>query len=67
MKIYIKNLYGIKDGRKSYFKREGTFCFSFTVKKELASDLTFREVADIFSQKDAYLKLYNADLMGMEN
>lgn len=67
MKVYIKNLYGIKEGRKSYFKRWGTYCYQFVLKKELASDLTSEEIADLMRQKEAYLKLYNADSMGIED
>lgn len=66
MTVYIKNLYGIKNDRKSYYRKQGIYCFDFVNRKEFASDLTEDEVAKILEHSDYYKKMYGADEIGIE-
>lgn len=66
MKVYLKNLYGIKNGSKSYYRKQGKYCFDFCCKKEDASDLTKEEALRILDYADWYKKQYNASVMGIE-
>ena len=50
MKVYIQNLYGIKDGRKSYYRKQGIGCFDFVNSKDFAYDLTKEETEKILMQ-----------------
>lgn len=65
MIVYIKNLYGIKDNRKAYYRKSGD-CFGFANQKKFASDLTVEEVAEILANHDYYTKMYGADTIGTE-
>ena len=66
MKVYIKNLYGINDGRKAYYRKQGIGCFDFVNQKKFASDLTAEEVAKILAHSDFYTKMYGADIIETE-
>lgn len=66
MKIYIKNLYGLKDGRKAYYRKQGTYCFDFAWSKDYASDLSDQEVKNVLEHGDWYMQQYNADEIGVE-
>lgn len=66
MKVYIKNLYGIKDDRKAYYRKSGDCCFEFVNLKKFASDLKAGEVAEILAHYDYYTKMYGADTIGTE-
>ena len=66
MKVYIQNLYGIKDEGKAYFRKQGLGCFDFVNSTKYATDLTQEEVDRILSHADFYKKQYNADTMGIE-
>lgn len=66
MIIAIHNLYGIKDGNKAYFRRNGKYCFDFVGKKEYASELTENERQMIMAYKDWYLYQFNASHMTIE-
>ena len=65
MKIYIKNLYGINDGRKRYYRKVGDGCFDFG-SKERASDLTRDEVEKIMQHAEWYKTQYKASEIGVE-
>lgn len=64
MKVYIYNLYGIKDGKRAYYRKNGDYCFDFVNSIEFASELTEEEVNEIMEHKDWYCKQFNAE--GME-
>ena len=66
MKVYIKNLYGINDGKKSYYRKQGIYCFDFVNRKDFASDLTEEECGEILSHGLWYKKQYNANEIGTE-
>lgn len=66
MKVYLKNLYGIKDGDKAYYRGQGG-CFDFCCNKENASDLTKEEALHILEHADWYKKQFNASDMGIED
>lgn len=63
MKIAINNLYGIKDGHKAYYRKQGIYCFDFVNNIEYASELTQDEVDRIMKSADWYCKQYNASDM----
>lgn len=65
MKVYIQNLYGIKDGRKAYYRKDGD-CFDFVNSPVYATNLTREEAEHILSFADFYKKQFNADTMGIE-
>lgn len=64
MKVYIYNLYGIKDGKRAYYRKSGIFGFDFANSIEFASELTEEEANEILKHKDWYCKQFNAE--GME-
>ena len=64
--IYIENLYGINDGRKAYYRKQGIGCFDFVNSKEYASALTEEETEEIMSYADWYKNQYKASAMGIE-
>lgn len=64
--IYIENLYGIDDGRKAYYRKQGTGCFDFANSKEYASDLSKEEADEIMRYANWYKKQYGANAMGIE-
>lgn len=64
--IYIENLYGIDDGRKAYFRKQGAGCFDFVNSREYASDLTKEEAEEIMSYASWYRSQYGANTMGIE-
>ena len=66
MKIYIKNLYGINDGRKAYYRKQGRYCFDFVNAQQYASDLTKDEAEKIMQHAEWYKKQYNASEMAVE-
>ena len=66
MTVYIKNLYGINDGRKAYYRNQGIGCFDFVNQKKFASDLTKGEVAKIIEHSDFYKNMYKANEIGTE-
>ena len=66
MKVYIQNLYGIKDGRKSYYRKQGINCFDFVNSKDFASDLTKEETEKILNYAEWYMIQYNADTISVE-
>ena len=65
MYIAITNLYGIKDGSKSYFRKLGD-CFDFVWKKEFATPLSLEECKNILKDYQWYCKQYNAETMLIE-
>lgn len=64
--IYIENLYGINDGQKAYYRKQGASCFDFVNSKEYASDLTEEEAEEIMFYADWYKNQYKASAMGIE-
>lgn len=66
MKLYIKNLYGIKNDRKAYYRKVGDYCFEFVSKKEGASDLTAEEIVKVMEHSDFYTRMYGANIIGTE-
>ena len=64
--IYIENLYGIDDGRKAYYKKQGIGWFGFVNSKKYASSLTKEEAKEIMSHADWYKNQYKASAMGIE-
>ena len=64
--IYIENLYGINDGRKAYYRKQGIGCFDFVNSKEYASALTKEETEEIMSYADWYKNQYKDSAMGIE-
>lgn len=65
MKIFIKNLYGLNDGKKAYYRKLG-LCFDFVNKEEFASDLTEDEVKRVLDHGEWYMKQYNASEIGVQ-
>lgn len=65
MKIYLENIYGIKDGTRVWY-REHLGTFSFASDKNLATEVPSGRVEDILKHKDWYLKQFNAESMGAE-
>ena len=63
VKVFLKNLYGINNGSKAYFRKQGDGCFDFVWEKQFASELTADEVENIMSHKDWYMKQHNANEM----
>lgn len=61
VKIVIKNLYGLKDGQKAYFRKQGNGCFDFVYQSKFASELTIEEASDVLKNGDFYKNLYKAD------
>lgn len=66
MKVFIKNLYGIKNEKKAYYRKQG-LCFDFSWDKTLATDLTKEEADKIIAHGDWYKNQYNASEIGIEN
>ena len=66
MTVFIKNLYGINNNRKAYFRKQGNGCFDFVNQKKFASDLTAEEVAEILAYSDFYKNTYSANEIGTE-
>lgn len=66
MKVYIKNLYGINDGAKAYYRKQGSGCFDFVNSIEYASDLTESEVERIMNHAEWYKNQYKANEIGVE-
>lgn len=66
MTVYIKNLYGIKNDRKAYYRKQGIGCFDFVNQKKFASNLAEEEVEEILAHSDYYTKMYGADEIGTE-
>ena len=66
MKVFIRNLYGINDGRKAYYKKQGIGCFGFVNQKEFASDLTEAEANEIMRHAEWYKKQHKANEMAIE-
>ena len=66
MKIYIKNLYGINDGTKAYYHKQGAYCFNFVSDKKYSSDLTKDEVKKIMQYAECYKNRYKASEIGVE-
>lgn len=66
MKIYIKNLYGINDGTKAYYRKQGAYCFNFVSDKKYSSDLTKDEVKKIMQYAERYKNQYKASEIGVE-
>lgn len=66
MKVYIKNLYGINDGRKAYYRKQGIGCFDFVNSKEFASDLTEEEANKVLAYGEWYKNQYKASEIGIE-
>lgn len=66
MYIAINNLYGIKDGRKAYFRKQGVGCFDFVNSKEYATDLTEDECRRIKKSEIWYCLQFNASHMTVE-
>ena len=66
MKVYIKNLYGINDGIKAYYRKLGDSCFNFVSDKKYSSDLTKDEVKKIMQYAEWYKNQYKASEMGVE-
>lgn len=67
MYIAIHNLYGIKDGRKAYYRKQGDCGFDFVNDKKFASDLTADECAAIKMEEDWFCKQFNASHMTVED
>ena len=65
MKIAIENLYGVKDGRRAYYRKLG-LCYDFVNDKAFSSELTESEALNVLKHKDAYLKQYGAERMVIE-
>lgn len=66
MYIVINNLYGINDGSKSYYRKQGAGCFDFVNRKQFASDLTAQECEEIKKYEEWYCKQYKASHMTIE-
>lgn len=66
MRVVIHNLYGIKDGRKAYYRKQGDGCFDFCNDAKYASDLTKEECDGILRNKEWYCKQYGATDMTVE-
>ena len=66
MTIVIHNLYGIKDGSKAYFRKQGEYCFDFVNAKKYASRLTKKECEKIMKGADWYCNMFNASHMTVE-
>ena len=62
MIIKMVGLYGM-EGIRAYFRKNGDGCFDFASDKKFASDLTEDEVKSVMSNKDWYLKQYNAEFI----
>lgn len=66
MKIFIRNLYGFKDSRKAYYRKQGVYAFDFVSDESLASDLSADEAFKILEDADFYKYQYGADKIGIE-
>lgn len=66
MKVFIKNLYGFKDGSKAYYRKQGVGCFDFVNDIKFASDLTEEEAKKVLERGEWYKAQYNADEIGTE-
>lgn len=67
MKVYIQNLYGMNDGNKAYYRKQGVHCFDFVNDKKYASNLSEDETKEILRYKSYYTKMYGALKMGIED
>ena len=67
MKVILKGLYGLDNGTKAYYRKQGKCCFDFVGDVQFASDLTIKECVDILSQKGWYMRQYNASEMLIED
>lgn len=61
MKVVLVN-----HGVKSYYQKVGDGCFNFTYIKELASELTEKEVQEVIGYSIQFLKLYGAKELRIE-
>ena len=66
MKVYIKNLYGINDGIKAYYRKLGDSCFDFVSDQKYSSELTKDEAEKIMQYTIRYKNQYKASEMGVE-
>lgn len=66
MKVFIKNLYGFNDGRKAYYRKQGSGCFDFVNSKEYASDLTKEEADRVLAHGEWFKNQYKASEIGTE-
>lgn len=64
--IYIENLYGINNGRKAYYRKQGDSCFDFVNSPEYASNLSYNECANIMAHSEWYKNQYGASTIGIE-
>lgn len=67
MKVYLQDLYGINDGSKAYYRKQGLYCFDFVNSKKYASDLSEDEAKEILRYESYYTKMYGASKMEIEN
>lgn len=67
MKVYLNNLYGINDGVKAYYRKQGIYCFDFVNDKKDASELTKEDTEKILAYSEFYKKQYNANEIGVED
>lgn len=66
MKLYIKNLYGFKDGQKAYYRKQGVFGFDFVNDRKFASELTSQEAGKVLAHSEWYKNQYKAEEIGIE-
>lgn len=65
MKVFIQNLYGIKDGRKAYYRKSDDG-FDFASDPKFATELTQAEVNTILKHGEWYKNQFNAETIGAE-
>ena len=66
MYVCLLSPYGIDDGTKIGYRKQGNGCFDFVSSKEFASLLTKDDVLNIMRYADWYKQQYNASAIRLE-
>jgi hypothetical protein len=66
MYVCLLNPYGIDNGIKIWYRKQGDNCFDFVSSKEFASPLTKDDVLNIMRYADWYKQQYNASAIRIE-
>lgn len=66
MYICLLNPYGVDNGEKIWYRKQGNYCFDFVSSKKFASPLTKDEVLNIMRYADWYKQQYNASAIRIE-
>ena len=66
MYVCLLNPYGIDNGIKIWYRKQGNGCFDFVSSKKFALPLTKDDVLNIMRYADWYKQQYNASAIRLE-